>query len=143
MKTTIAFLFITLFSLSSYSQIELDKSDPLIGSWVIASDFMEGDKFPFNEPISAFTFNPEGKKCSLVTGANLDAAPEFFRINMNENGIMVLEFVEGSRHEEKIGSKFLISIIFDPATDALFVTTKLSLEVGEEAKTNDQGLNHA
>ena len=45
--------------------------------------------------------------------------------------MMILELTEGSRHSEKIGTKFIISIVFDPAADALFIQPYGAGQVGE------------
>ena len=138
MKALLTIAFVGLLSLTSFSQVELDEESPLLGTWQIASDYTQADTWPFGEPISSFTFKAAEERSSVIVGADLNGAPEYIQINMNDNGIMVLQVLEGSSHVEKVGSKFLISIKYDPASDALFVTTQLNLEVGEQASPKDQ-----
>lgn len=126
MKTTIAFLFVALLSISSYSQETLKEGDPLVATWVYAGDIETAPKFLAGETLTRMEFVAGEEKSTVILGNYYDynyIQPSEQFIAKKTGNVISGNIVNGSGALTQKGiSTITIECVFDPATDALFVT---------------------
>jgi hypothetical protein len=126
MKTTIVFLFVALLSVSSYSQETLKEGDPLIGTWVYVGDLEDAPVFLADEKLSRIELVAGENKSTIILGTYYDynhfQPSDQFIATKSDDGITASS-ISGSGALTKNEIKTIeIKCVFDPATDALFVT---------------------
>jgi len=126
MKTTILLLFVALMSVCSYSQETLKEGDPLIGTWAYVGELEDAPVFLAGEKLSRIEFVTGENKSTIILGTYYDynhIQPSDQFIAKKSDNVITGSNITGSGALTKNEiSTFEIKCVFDPATDALFVT---------------------